>query len=129
MGDGTRPLREVVWSSDKGTSDSPSPVIWGELLFMVNNDGVLSCYDALQGKVLWKERLKGSYRASPIAAEGRIYLLNTSALCTIVTATSRFERRAENQLNDETFASPIVSEGRIYIRGRKSLYCVERAKP
>lgn len=129
QGEDTRPLEEIVWSSEKGSSDSPSPVLWNDWLFMVNNDGVLTCFDALGGQVLWKERLKGSYRASPIVAEGRIYLLNTAALCTIVTAGPRFERLAENQLDDETFASPIASESRLYIRGRKSLYCVQRANP
>jgi len=128
-GAGARPLEEIVWSSEKGTSDSPSPVVWGDLLFMVNNDGVLTCFDALKGRVLWKERLKGSYRASPLAAEGRLYLLNTSALCTVVAAASRFERLAENPLKDETIASPVVSDGRIYLRGRKSLYCIDRGKP
>jgi outer membrane protein assembly factor BamB len=76
----------------------------------------------------WKERLKGEYRASPLAADGRIYFLNTQGLATVVAASPRFDRLAENQLDDETLASPIVSDGRLYLRGRKALYCLEQPK-
>jgi outer membrane protein assembly factor BamB len=95
---------------------------------MVNNDGILQCFDALTGTTHWKQRLKGSYRASPLAAEGRIYLLTTTGLCTVVEAAPRFRRLAENQLDDETIASPIVSDARIFLRGKQSLYCIGKVK-
>jgi outer membrane protein assembly factor BamB len=125
-GDGPLGRGDVVWRSDPGTSDSPSPIVWGELLFMVTNDGVLRCYDALDGRLQWKERIKGGYRASPVAAEGRIYWLNTTGLTTVISASSRFVRLTENALDDETFASPAVSDGCIFIRGRKHLYCLSK---
>lgn len=125
-GPGQRTRKDIVWEFDQGTSDSPSPVVWGELLFMINNDGVVRCFDALTGRIHWKERFKGEYRASPTAAEGRIYFLSTKGLATVVSASRRFDRLTENQLNDETIASPAVSDGRLYLRGRKTLYCVSR---
>ena len=125
-GDGARPRSDIVWASGPGTSDSPSPIVWGELIFMITNNGILRCFDTLSGRLHWTERLKGEYRASPIAAEGRLYWLNTSGLTTVVSASSRFQRLTENQLDDETFASPAVSEGRVFIRGRKHLYCLGR---
>jgi outer membrane protein assembly factor BamB len=76
--------------------------------------------------VKWKERLGGKFKASPIAAEGRIFFLNTDGVCTVVSATPRFDKLVENKLEDETLASPAVSNGRIYIRGKKSLYCIAR---
>ena len=99
-------------------------MVWGESLFLVTNDGIARCLDAKTGRVQWKERLKGEYRASPVAADGRIYFLNTQGLTTVVAASPRFSRLAENQLDDDTLASPAVSDGRIYIRGRKALYCI-----
>ena len=72
----------------------------------------------------WKERLPGDYKASPLAAEGRIYFLNLSGLCTVVAAGPQFEKMAANQLDDDTIASPAVSDGRLYLRGRKALYCL-----
>ena len=123
-GEGKRTRQDIVWQLEQGTPDSPTPVVWGESLFLVTNDGIARCLDALTGRLQWKERLKGEYRASPLAADQRVYFLNTHGLTTVVGASPRFSRLAENQLDDETFASPAASDGRIFIRGRKALYCL-----
>jgi outer membrane protein assembly factor BamB len=125
-GDGQRTRDDVVWHLGQGTPDSSTPVVSGKSLFLVTNDGIARCVDTKTGRVQWKERLKGEYRASPVAADGRIYFLNTQGLTTVVAASPRFKRLAENPLNDDTLASPAVSDGRIYIRGRKTLYCIGR---
>jgi len=88
------------------------------------DNGIARCLNALSGRLLWKERLKGGYRASPIAAEGRVYFLNLEGLTTVVSASPRFDRLTENQLEDATIASPAVSDGKIFICGRKRLYCL-----
>ena len=59
-----------------------------------------------------------------VAAEGRIYFLSTSGTCTVVAASDRFEKLAENEIADTFIASPAISDGRICLRGRKALYCV-----
>lgn len=123
-GDGQRPHEDIVWQLTQGTPDSPTPVVSGDSLFLVTNDGIARCLDALTGRMQWKERLKGEYRASPLAADGRIYFQNTQGLATVVAAAPRFNRLAENQIEDDIFASPIVSDGHIYLRGRKALYCL-----
>lgn len=123
-GDGQRTSKDVIWQFGQGTPDSSTPVVWGQSLFFVSNDGIARCLDALTGQSQWKERLKGQYRASPLAADGRIYFVNTRGLTTVVAAASAFRRLAENPLDDETFASPIASQGHIYLRGRKTLYCL-----
>jgi outer membrane protein assembly factor BamB len=125
-GDGRRGRDDIVWKFDQGTSDSPSPVCVGEQLFMVNNDGIVRCFDAPSGRIVWKERLKGEYRASPVAAEGRLYFLNTKGLATVISASRRFDRLTENQLDDETIASPAISDGKLFIRGQKNLYCLAK---
>ncbi len=123
-GQGKRPHKEIVWKYQKAISDSPSPIVWGDNIFYVNNTGVAHCLNAHTGKLLWAERLRGDYRASPIAAAGRIYFLNTEGLTTVISASSTFKRLAENQVNDETFASPAIADGKIFIRGRDWLFCV-----
>jgi outer membrane protein assembly factor BamB len=125
-GSGQRTRRDVVWKYDQGTPDSPTPVVWAELLFFVTDNGVARCLDLHSGRLKWKERLKGDYRASPLAAEGRIYFLNMKGLTTVVAASSRFDRLAENHLDDATIASPVVSDRKIFIRGRQKLYCVAK---
>ncbi len=117
--------REVIrWKFDQGTPDSPTPVVWDKLVFVLSDNGVARCLDAETGRLYWKKRVRGAYRASPLAADGRIYLLNMEGLTTVLAASSRYDRMTENQLDDETIASPVASDGRLYIRGRKALYCI-----
>lgn len=125
-GRGELSRKDVVWKCEQGTSDSPTPVVWGNLLFMVSNNGVARCLDAETGRLYWKQRLKGGYRASPLAADERIYFLNMTGRTTVVAASSRYDRLTENELNDQTVATPAVSGKRIFIRGHKWLYCVGR---
>lgn len=119
-------FRDIVWKYGEGTPDTCCPVVWNDLLFTVTDDGIARCFDAASGNLRWKERLQGKYKASPVAAEGRIFFLNTEGLCTVVSASPHYDKLVENQLGDETIASPAISDGRIYLRGRKSLYCVGR---
>jgi outer membrane protein assembly factor BamB len=122
---GELPRKAIAWRHGQGTPDSCCPVAWRDLLFTLTDDGIVRCFDAFSGKLNWKGRVPGDYKASPLAADGRIYLLNTTGLCTVISANRRtFEKLAENQIDDETLASPAVSAGRIYLRGRKSLYCI-----
>jgi outer membrane protein assembly factor BamB len=121
------PKSDILWEHRRATPDSPTPVVWGDLLFLVNESGIAQCLDTKTGKVHWEQRLKGDYRASPLAAEGRIYFLNMKGLATVVSASANFEKLAENQLDDQTIASPVVSDGRIFIRGNKTLYCLGKS--
>jgi outer membrane protein assembly factor BamB len=125
-GSGEQNHRNILWTHNEGTPDTCSPVVWSDLLFVVADDGVARCFDTQSGNLKWKERLKGKYKASPIASEGRVFFLNTEGLCTVISAAPRFDKLVENQLADETLASPATSDGRIYIRGKKSLYCIGR---
>jgi outer membrane protein assembly factor BamB len=114
----------VVWKQTRATPDSPCPVGWKDLLFWITDDGFAHCADARTGQVKWKERLTGDYKASPLAATGRIYFLNLSGKCTVVAAGPEFKQLAENKLDTQTIASPAVSDGHIYLRSRTSLYCL-----
>ena len=114
----------VAWKDDQGTPDSCCPVVWEDLVFTVADNGIASCYDVRNGQRKWRERLKGDFKASPVDIGGRIYFLNTQGMCTVVSASPRFDKLTENQLNDETLASPSVSDRRLYIRGKNALYCI-----
>jgi outer membrane protein assembly factor BamB len=114
----------AVWTHDQSTPDSPCPVVSGDLLFTITDNGIAQCFDARTGKLHWRERIAGDYKASPLAADGRIYFLSTRGLTTVVAAKPQFEKLAENQLNADTLASFAVSDGRIFIRGRDALYCL-----
>jgi outer membrane protein assembly factor BamB len=123
-GGGELPPTAVVWRTTDNTPDSPCPVVTHGLLFVVSDKGIAQCLDAHTGEAKWKERLPGDHKASPLAAEGRIYFVGLDGHCTVVPAGPKFERLAENELADEFIASPAVSDGHLYMRGRKALYCL-----
>jgi len=122
-----RSRREILWTIGQGTADSASPVAHALLLFTITDDGIVRCYDTLTGEQKWRKRLTGDYKASPVIVEGRVLFLNTSGTCTVVSASSRFDKLVENQLNDTMLASPAIAHQHIYLRGRKTLYCIGRS--
>jgi outer membrane protein assembly factor BamB len=125
-GHGKLTRRDVVWKEPESTPDSCCPVLWGSLLFTVSDENIAKCYDAYTGHQKWKKRLAGGFKASPVAADGRIYFLNMRGVTTVVAAGDRFEKLAENTLDDDTTASPAISGGDIYVRGKKHLYAIEK---
>jgi outer membrane protein assembly factor BamB len=124
--DGELSARNIVWEGKTGTPDTCCPVVANDLVFTVTDDGIAKCYDLATGHVQWTERLKGGYKASPIAAEGRIFFLSTDGVCTVVSASPRFDKLTENKLDDQFIASPAASDGKLYLRGKQRLYCIAR---
>lgn len=115
----------IAWRHTAGgTPDSPCPVLWKDLLFTIADDGFAQCYDAKTGELKWKERLMGDHKASPLAADGKVYFLSVAGRCTVIAAADKFEKLAENVLPDKFTASPAVSGGRIFLHGDKALYCI-----
>jgi outer membrane protein assembly factor BamB len=115
----------LLWSFQNGP-DVPSPVSDGKYFFSINDKGIAWCLDAKTGKEIWgPQRLKPAiYSASPVLADGKIYLINEEGLTTVLRAGSTFEILAENPLNDYTLSSPAISNGHIFIRTAKYLYCI-----
>ncbi|MEX2287619.1 MAG: PQQ-binding-like beta-propeller repeat protein [Planctomycetaceae bacterium] len=127
-GNGLRKADEAVaWKETHNTPDTSCPVVSGDLLFMVSDNGIASCFDAKDGSEKWRKRIGGeNHKASPLAADGRIYFLSRNGICTVIRAAAEFELLAENRLDDEFMASPAISDGKIYLRGRKSLYTISK---
>jgi outer membrane protein assembly factor BamB len=114
----------IVWTLDRGVPLTPSPLLVGEALYLINDNGIASCVDARTGKEYWRERLGGNYSASPIYTDGRIYFLSEEGKSTVVAAGKRFKKLAANQLNGVTYASMAVSNGSLFIRSQTHLYCI-----
>jgi len=119
-----------MWTYANGP-DVPTPVSDGELLFIVNDRGILYCLDAKSGAEIWgPQRIQSAiYSSSPVLADGKIYISNEEGTTTVIRAGRQFEVLAENRLEEYTLSSPAVSEGQIFLRTEKALYCVgKRAK-
>jgi outer membrane protein assembly factor BamB len=115
---------DVVWTLNRGAPNTPSLLLVGDELYMVSDTGIASCVDARSGKVHWQERVGGNYSASPVYADGKIYLQNEEGKGVVLKAGKQFLKIAENQLDERTLASYAVANGTLFIRGAQHLYCI-----
>jgi outer membrane protein assembly factor BamB len=121
-GTGDVTASHIAWSMTRGAPFTPSPLLVGNELYVINDLGVLTCVDAKTGKVLWQQRIGGNHSASPIFADGRIYFLSEEGVATVITPGKTFEKLAVNELDGATLASMAVSHGSIFVRSHTHLY-------
>jgi len=119
-GDVTR--THVAWTLMRGAPLTPSPLVVGTDLYLVNDSGIALCLDARSGERYWQQRLNGSYSASPVFADGRIYFLSEEGTATVIEPGHQFREVASNRLDGYTLASIAVSNGSIFIRSDTHLY-------
>ncbi len=94
-------------------------------MFFVNDDGVAQCIEAKTGHVVWTERIGGKHWASPVFADGCIYLVNRDGVVTLIEPSRTFRRIAVNRMNEECMASPAIAGRAIFLRTATSLYRLE----
>ncbi len=114
-----------LWEFANGP-DVPTPVTDGKYFYSVNDHGILWCLDAKTGAEIWggKRIQPGTYSASPVLADGKIYIVNEEGETTVVKAGPQFEVLAQNDLSDYTLSSPAISDSHILIRATKFLYSI-----
>lgn len=112
----------AVWKMTKDTPFQTSPVLVGDLLYTVTDEGVLTCLEATTGTPVWSQRLKGKYGASPLAAADRIYLSNTKGKTTVFAPGREYRELAVNQLDGELWTSPAASGKALLLRTKTHLY-------
>jgi len=117
----------VAWSlRHSSVPFNPSPMLEGNELLMVSDKGIASCFDALSGKLHWRERLGGEFYASPVSADGRIYFFDDSGTTTVIKPGPQFEVLSINKLEEKTMASPAIVDRAIYVRTAGNLYRLEK---
>jgi len=118
----------ILWTTNRGTSYTPSPVLHEGKLYMLTDSGMISCLDAATGKAYYERvRLPKPYnfKASPIAVNGRLYLSSEEGDVIVLKLGETYEVVATNTLADQGFiASPAVSGGDLYLRSQTHLFCV-----
>ncbi len=115
----------VAWKYPRASAKRSSPLLVGDWLFLVDSEGVAACVEAKTGKEMWKARLGGSYSASPIHANGKVYFFDENGKATVIEAGPKYKVIAVNRLDDGFMASPAVSGGALYLRTKKALYRIE----
>jgi len=113
---------KIVWKLDRGIPRTPSPLLVGNELYIVSDNGIATCIDAKTGEELWRARLGGNYSASPIYADGRIYFLSEEGESIVSAPGRQLKHLATNQLDGPTLASMAVSHSSLFIRTATHLY-------
>jgi outer membrane protein assembly factor BamB len=118
---------EVVWKTARLHPAYATPLCYRDRLYVINNvTEILHCADLRTGKVLWRQRLKGSFSASPVAAEGRLYLVNEDGVTFVVEPGDEAHVVGTNALGETMLATPAIAEGAILLRSDQHLYCVAK---
>jgi outer membrane protein assembly factor BamB len=117
----------IAWSRSGRGSYMPTPLAYRGLLYVLANNGVFDAYDLKSGKEIYRQRLPlvgSGFSASPVAADGKIYLSNEDGDMLVVRAGSTFEHVATNSIGELLMATPALSEGVMYVRGTSSLFAI-----
>lgn len=125
-GEGDVSATHVKWTYRKALPHIPSVIVVDELLYAVNDGGIVITLDTLTGELVKRDRLKGatgSYYASPVSADGKLFFLNTEGKASVVKPGREWEVLATNDLGEDCYATPAIADGRLFIRTEKSLFC------
>jgi outer membrane protein assembly factor BamB len=124
-GKGDVTAAHVAWKVEKGAPKTPSPIVVDDLLYAVNDDGMGMCIEVATGKEVWRERIGGTFAASPVYGDGRLYFFNQQGKATVLKAGRTFEVLAANTLDAGCMASPAVSGKALFVRTKTHLYRIK----
>ena len=130
-GQGDMTETSILWRYQRPVPQVPSTLFYEGVLYMVNDSGILISFDPGTGNVIKQGRLKGAidkYFASPVAADGKVYLIGQGGTMSVVKAGSEWEILAVNELGEEVYATPAIADGRLYIRTQGALSCFASTK-
>ena len=119
----------VKFDIPKGLPYVPSPLVIGDLMYLVGDGGIMRAVEFKTGKVLYEERLNGSkgsskFFSSPVAADGKIFCTSQQGDLIIVKQGPKFEQLSASKMDSAINATPAIGDGRLYIRTEKMLWCV-----
>jgi outer membrane protein assembly factor BamB len=123
---GQLPADAVLWRVQKNVPYIPTPLLYQGVFYMVKTGGIVTSLDPSTGKLLKEGRATGAlgeYYASPVAADGKVYVSSQEGKVTVLRAGAQWQVLAVNDLGDEINATPALAGGRLYVRTREAVYC------
>jgi outer membrane protein assembly factor BamB len=126
--DGQSASEAIAWSHDRDGTYISSPIVYRDQLYTLNNNGILTAYDANTGERLYRARVGGggAFSASPVAADGRLYLASEDGDVFVVRAGREYHELAKLPMNEVIMASPAISDGLIVIRSLGHVWAIGR---
>ncbi|MEW6742248.1 MAG: PQQ-binding-like beta-propeller repeat protein [Planctomycetota bacterium] len=121
----------MVWSTTerRGMAGYASPIVYGDVLYMLKDGGILTAFDIADGHVLKQGRIgrPDAYYASPVAVDGKLIAASQKGQLVIVQAGAEWESRSSHDLKEEIWATPAIADGQLIVRTQQSLYCFRGA--
>ena len=114
----------IAWRASKGSPYTPTPIIYGDLLYVCSDNGVLTTYDAKTGQQVYQERLPSSFSASPVAADGKLFLASQDGDVFVVKAGRTFTLLATNPMGQALMATPAISNDTLIVRTENYIYAI-----
>ena len=116
----------VLWRFQKNLPYIPAPLVYQDVLYLVKTGGIITTLDPATGRSLKEGRSTGAlgeYYASPVAADGKVFVANVEGKVTVLRAAAQWEVLGVNDIGEEIHSTPALSGGRIYVRTRGTVYC------
>jgi outer membrane protein assembly factor BamB len=129
--EGQSKSESVVWSKTGRGSYMPTPLVYQGILYVLSNNGLLDAYDLRTGEEVYRQRLPlvgSGFSASPVAADGKLYLSNEDGEMLVVAAGKTFTHLATNSMGELLMATPALSDGVMYVRSNAGLFAVGRKR-
>ena len=130
-GRGDMTEENTVWQYRRSVPQLPSPLIYKNVLYMLNDGGFVTTFNPADGEVIERGRLRGAgsrFYASPVASDGKIYIISLKGKVTVLKPGGTLEVAAQGDLLEDCYATPAIADGRIYIRTVNTLYCFAEQK-
>jgi outer membrane protein assembly factor BamB len=121
--------KSVVWSRQRAGSYMPTPLIYRGYVYVLRNEGILTCYHLVSGEVEYTSRIphEGSgFSSSPVAADGKIYLSSEDGEIVVIKSGPQFELLGVNPIGEPLMATPAISDGIMFVRAEKNLFAISR---
>jgi outer membrane protein assembly factor BamB len=123
-GEGDVTETHIAWEQKKGVPALASPIYVPPYLYTISRENILHCIDAATGDIVWLERLRGGHSASPVLADGRLYVLSEEGVTLVLRPGSQYDEIARNSIDEKCMASMAVSQGHFFLRSAEHLYCI-----
>jgi outer membrane protein assembly factor BamB len=118
--------KNLLWRYSRSVPQLPTTLVYRGRLYMINDGGILTTFDAATGAVQTQARLRGAvdhYFASPVAGDGKVYIVSQSGVVVVLDAARDQQILSTGEMDDEVYATPAIAGGHVFIRTRGALYC------
>ena len=124
-GTGDMTPTNVLWTYHRSVPQLPSPIVYGGVLYMINDRGIVTTLNPETGAVVKQGRIPGvqdNVYSSPVAGDGKIYMTSEKGKIAVLRPDGNLDPIAVNDIGEDIYATPALADGRIYVRSRNTLF-------